>query len=171
LFAWIAVLSACQVEQQPNVRGELITYMDEARLWAAAEAKINTAIAGVREDQFVHDDFVLETMRPAIGVAREYVTELEQYEPQSPSLASIHQGYIESWRAHEFAMVSIIDAIERQDYVQLSRANDELLEAQRSVSDSLAALALLLREAGVASDAPTGQQIPPPSHGFEIDPR
>ena len=171
LLACIAVLSACQVEQQPDVRGELTTYMDQARLWAAAEAKINTAIAGVREDQFVHDDFVLETMRPAIGVAREYVAELEQYEPQSPSLVSVHQGYIESWRAHEFAMVSIIDAIERQDYIQLSRANDELLEAQRSVSDSLASLALLLREAGLAPDAPTGQQIPPPSQGFEINPR
>ena len=165
------MLSACQVEEQPDRRGELTTYMDQARLWAAAEAKINTAIAGVREDQFVHDGFVLETMRPAIGFAREYVTELEQYEPQSPSLASVHQGYIESWRAHEFAMVSIIDAIERQDYVQLSRANDELLEAQRSVSDSLAALAFLLREAGLAPDVPTGEQIPPPRQGFEINPR
>lgn len=165
------MLSACQVEQQPDIRGELSTYMDQARSWAAAEARINTAIAGVRQDQFVHDDFVLETMRPAIGVAREHVTELERYEPQSPSLARVHEGYIESWRAHEFAMVSIIDAIERQDYVQLSRSNDELLDAQRSVSDSLAARALLLREAGLAPDPPTGKQVPPPGQGFEINPR
>ena len=171
LLAWIALLPACQVEQQLDVRAELTTYMDQARLWAATEAKINTAIAGVRKDQYVHDDFVLETMRPAIGVAREYVVKLEQYEPHWPSLMSVHQGYIESWRAHEFAMVSIIDAVERQDYVQLSRANEELLEAQRAVSDSLAGLARLLREAGLAPDEPTGQQIPPPSQGFEIDPR
>ncbi len=171
LLAWIAVLSACQAEQQPDVRAELTTYMDQARLWAATEAKINTAIAGVRKDQYVHNDFVLATMRPAIGVAREYVAKLEQYEPHGSSLMSVHQGYIESWRAHEFAMVSIIDAVERQDYIQLSRANEELLEAQRAVSDSLAALARLLREAGLAPDAPTGQQIPPPSQGFEINPR
>ena len=91
----------------------------------------------------MHNDFVLATMRPAIGVAREYVAKLEQYEPHGSSLMSVHQGYIESWRAHEFAMVSIIDAVERQDYIQLSRANEELLEAQRAVSDSLAALARL----------------------------
>ena len=129
------MLSACQGEQPADVQAELTAYMDQSILWAATEVKINTAIAGVRKDNFVHDDFVLETMRPAIGVARKYVAELEQYQPQWPALVSMHQGYIESWRAHEFAMVSIIDAVQRQDYVQLSRANDELAQAQRSVSD------------------------------------
>ena len=170
-FAGIALLSACQVEEV-NVQGELTTYMDQARLWAATEAKINNAIASARKDQFVHDDFVLETMRPAIGVAREYVAELEHYEPKSPALAQVHQGYIESWRAHEFALVSVVDAVERQDYIQLSRANIELLEAQRSVSDALAALARLLRGAGLASDTPTEHPLAPPtpSQGFAIDP-
>ncbi len=169
LFIWLAVLPGCQFEEI-SVQDDLTTYMDQARLWAATEAKINNAIAGVREDQFVHDDFVLETIRPAIGVAREYVVELEGYEPQSPAVMQIHQGYIESWRAHEFALVSVVDAVERQDYVQLSRANDELLEAQRSVSDVLAALARLLREAGLAPDTPTGRPLAPPREGFSIDP-
>lgn len=169
LFIWLAVLPGCQFEEI-SVQDDLTTYMDQARLWAATEAKINNAIAGVREDQFVHDDFVLETIRPAIGVAREYVVELEGYEPQAPAVMQIHQGYIESWRAHEFALVSVVDAVERQDYVQLSRANDELLEAQRSVSDVLAALARLLREAGLAPDTPTGRPLAPPREGFSIDP-
>ena len=169
LFIWLAVLPGCQFEEI-SVQDDLTTYMDQARLWAATEAKINNAIAGVREDQFVHDDFVLETIRPAIEVAREYVVELEGYEPQSPAVMQIHQGYIESWRAHEFALVSVVDAVERQDYVQLSRANDELLEAQRSVSDVLAALARLLREAGLAPDTPTGRPLAPPREGFSIDP-
>lgn len=169
LFIWLAVLPGCQFEEI-NIQDDLTTYMDQARLWAATEAKINNAIASAREDQFVHDDFVLETMRPAIGVAREYVVELERYEPQSPALMQIHQGYIESWRAHEFALVSVVDAVERQDYIQLSRANDELLEAQRSVSDVLAALARLLREAGLAPDTPAGRPLAPPREGFSIDP-
>lgn len=169
LFIWLAVLPGCQFEEI-SIQDDLTTYMDQARLWAATEAKINNAIASAREDQFVHDDFVLETIRPAIGIAREYVVELEGYEPQSPALMQIHQGYIESWRAHEFALVSVVDAVERQDYIQLSRANDELLEAQRSVSDVLAALARLLREAGLVSDRPTEQPLAPPSEGFTIDP-
>ena len=169
LCLWLAVLSACRPETV-SVQDDLTAYMDQARLWAATEAKINDAIANVRKDQFVHDNFVLETMHPAIGVAREYVVELERYEPQSPALVQIHQGYIESWRAHEFALVSVVDAVERQDYIQLSRANGELLEAQRSVSDVLAALARLLREAGLSPDTPTGRPLTPPSQGFSIDP-
>ena len=169
LCLWCVVLSGC-LPEAVSVQDDLTAYMDQARLWAATEAKINNAIASAREDQFVHDDFVLETMRPAVGVAREYVVELERYEPKSPALAQVHQGYIESWRAHEFALVSVVDAVERQDYVQLSRANDELLEAQRSVSDVLAALARLLREAGLAPDTPTGRPLTPPREGFSIDP-
>ncbi len=169
LYLWFAVLSGCQPEVV-SIQDDLTAYMDQARLWAATEAKINNAIASVRKDQFVHDDFVLETMRPAVGIAREYVVELERYEPQSPALVQVHQGYIESWRAHEFALVSVVDAVERQDYIQLSRANDELLEAQRSVSDVLAALARLLREAGLTPDTPTGRPLEPPSQGFSIDP-
>ncbi len=169
LCLWLAMLSGCQPEAV-SIQDDLTAYMDQASLWAATEAKINNAVASAREDQFVHDDFVLETIRPAIGVAREYVVELERYEPQSPALTQVHQGYIESWRAHEFALVSIVDAVERQDYIQLSRANEELLEAQRSVSDVLAALARLLREAGVAPDTPTGRPLAPPREGFSIDP-
>ena len=169
LCLWFAGLPGC-LPEAVSVQDDLTAYMDQARLWAATEAKINNAIASAREDQFVHDDFVLETMRPAVGVAREYVVELERYEPKSPALAQVHQGYIESWRAHEFALVSVVDAVERQDYVQLSRANDELLEAQRSVSDVLAALARLLREAGLAPDTPTGRPLTPPREGFSIDP-
>ncbi len=169
LTLWFAVLSSCQPETA-SVRDDLTAYMDQARLWAATEAEINNAIASARRDQFVHDDFVLETIRPAIGVAREYVVELERYEPQSSALAQVHQGYIESWRAHEFALVSVVDAVERQDYIQLSQANGELLEAQRSVSDVLAALARLLREAGLAPDTPPGRPLEPPSQGFSVDP-
>ncbi len=170
LWCCLVVLTGCQPEAA-SVQDDLTAYMDQARLWAATEAEINNAIASVREDQFVHDAFVLETMRPAVGVAREYVVELEGYTPQSPALAQLHLGYIESWRAHEFALVSVVDAVERQDYIQLSRANDELLEAQRSVSDVLAALARLLREAGLAADVPTGQPLAPPrQEGFSITP-
>jgi hypothetical protein len=72
-----------------------------------------------------------------------------------------------------FAIAAIVDAVEKKDYVQLSQANNELLEAQRSVSDALADLASLLREAGLRKDAPEGQ--PPsspaaPGEGFVVSP-
>lgn len=129
--------------------------MDQARLWAVAEARINNAISSVRRDQFVHDDFISETLKPVIGVAQQYVQQLENYQPRTPALYNVHQEYIEAWRAHYFALAAIVDAVDKKDYIQLAKANNDLIEAQRSVSDSLADLAHLLREVGIQSEPPT----------------
>jgi hypothetical protein len=156
--------------REGNVKDDLTQYMDKARLWAATEAQINNAIARVRQDQFVHDDFVAETLRPAVGIARDYVRELETYQPQTPPLHNVHQEYIEAWRAHYFAMAAVVDAVEKKDYIQLAKANTDLLEAQRSVSDALADLARLLREAGIQSETPSPRLPAPPREGFEVSP-
>jgi hypothetical protein len=162
-------LTACR-PQPSNLKDDLTKYIDSARLWAATEAQINNAISTVRRDQFVHDDFVTETLKPAVGIAREYVQQLEQYQPKAPPLINVHQEYVEAWRAHYFAMAAVVDAVEKKDYVQLAKANNDLLEAQRSVSDALADLARLLREAGMQKDTPSEQSPTPPSEGFEVAP-
>lgn len=156
--------------KESNVKEDLTRYMDQARLWAAVEAQINNAISSVRRDQFVHDEFVTDTLKPVIGVAQQYVEQLESYHPNTPPLHNVHQEYIEAWRAHYFAMASLVDAVEKKDYVQLAKANNDLLEAQRSVSDALADLARLLREAGIRSETPPDQPPTPPAGGFEVSP-
>ncbi|HEV8711895.1 MAG TPA: hypothetical protein VGX03_03595 [Candidatus Binatia bacterium] len=144
--------------------------MDEARLWAVVEAQLNNAISSVRRDQFVHDDFVIETLKPVIGVAQQYVQQLENYQPRTPPLYNVHQEYIEAWRAHYFAMAALVDAAEKKDYIQLAKANTDLLEAQRSVSNALADLARLLREAGLRSETPSEQTPGPSPEGFAVSP-
>jgi hypothetical protein len=162
--------SACR-SKTTSVKDDLLQYMDTARLWAATEGQINNAIAIVRRDQFVHDDLVSETLKPIVGVSREYVQELEQYRPHTPPLVNVHQEYIEAWRAHHFALAALVDAVEKKDYIQLAQANNDLLEAQRSVSDALADLARLLREAGIQREPSPGEQAPiPPAGGFEVTP-
>jgi hypothetical protein len=172
LCLWLVLLfqSACRPKPL-NVKEDLLQYIDQARLWAATEGQINNAIAAVRRDQFVHDDFVSETLKPAVGTAREYVQQLEQYHPKAPPLLNVHQEYIEAWRAHYFAMAAIIDSVEKKDYVQLAKANNDLLEAQRSVSDALADLARLLRTAGIQKEPSPEEPAPsPPPGGFEVTP-
>src|SRR6266849_248588 len=163
------ILSGCS-SKESNVKEDLTKYMDQARLWSAVEAQINNAISAVRRDQFVHDDLVSETLKPAIGVAQQYVQQLENYQPRTPPLYNVHQEYVEAWRAHYFAMAALVDAVEKKDYVQLAKANNDLLEAQRSVSDALADLARLLREAGLRPETPSEQPPGPPSEGFEVSP-
>jgi hypothetical protein len=155
---------------------DLTRYIDNARFWAATEAQINNAIATVREDQFVHDDVIIGTLRPVVGVSQEYVQQLENYQPRTPPLRNVHLEYIESWRSHYLALASIIDSVEKKDYIQLATSNNDLLEAQRSVSDALADLARLMREAGLRSDSPEDQQSTPPAPpspgpGFEVSPK
>jgi hypothetical protein len=169
----LLALSLCSCRSQTtNIKDDLTQYMDKARLWAATEATINNAVIAVRRDQFVHDDFVSETLKPVVGTSEEYVRELENYQPKTPPLHNVHQEYVEAWRAHYFAIAAIVDAVEKKDYLQLSQANNDLLEAQRSVSDALADLASLLREAGLRKDTPEGQPPAPasPGEGFVVSP-
>jgi hypothetical protein len=166
----LSALLACK-PKTTNVKDDLLQYIDKARLWAATEGQINNAIATVRRDQFVHDDLISATLKPAIGASQEYVQELEKYRPQTPPLMNVHQEYIESWRAHYFSMAAIVDAVEKKDYIQLAKANNDLLEAQRSVSDALADLARLLREAGIQREPSPEEQVPaPPPGGFAVSP-
>lgn len=175
--AWHAVpllfcslfLFSCS-SRESDVKGDLTQYMNKARLWAAVEAQINNAISNVRRDQFVHDDFISETLKPVIGVAQQYVQQLENYQPRTPVLYNVHQEYIEAWRAHYFAMATLVDAVEKKDYIQLAKANNDLLEAQRAVSDALADLARLLREAGIQSESPADQPPASPEEGFPVSP-
>ena len=169
----LCLFSACPRPEGTSAKEDLTQYIDKARLWSATEAQINNAIAKVREDQFVHDDLVINTLRPVVGVSQEYVQHLESYQPQTPPLRNVHLEYVEAWRAHYLAIASIVDSMEKKDYIQLSQANNDLLEAQRSVSDALADLARLMREAGLRSDSPGAQPPapPPPGEGFEVTPK
>jgi hypothetical protein len=96
---------------------------------------------------------------------------LEHYRPQTPPLVNVHQEYIEAWRAHHFSIAALVDAVEKKDYIQLAKANNDLLEAQRSVSDALADLARLFREAGIQRE-PSPEKQPPssPTEGFSVTP-
>ena len=156
--------------KESNIKDDLTQYMDKARLWAATEAQINNAITTVRRDQFVHDDLVSETLKPTVGIARDYVQELENYRPRTPPLYNVHQEYIEAWRAHYFSIAAIVDAVDKKDYLELAKANNDLLEAQRSVSDALADLARLLRAAGLQRETPPAQPPAPQAEGSPTPP-
>ena len=171
LLCFCLFLSPSCQSKTTNVKDDLLQYIDKARLWAVTEGQINNAIVIVRRDQFVHDDLVSTTLKPVVGISREYVHELEQYRPHTPPLVNVHQEYIEAWRAHHFALATLVDAVEKKDYIQLAQANNDLLEAQRSVFDALADLARLLREAGIQQEPSPEEQTPfPPVEGFEVTP-
>src|SRR5215471_14133456 len=76
---------------------------------------------------------------------------------KSPPLQNVHHEYTEAWRAQYFAMSAIVEAVEKKDYIQLAKANNELLEAQQSLANASADLAHLLHEAGIQPENPRGE--------------
>lgn len=155
---FLLLLSACPRLGEDPTKVDLTQYIDTARSWAKTELQINAAIAKVREDQFVHDDLVLSTLRPIVDVSQKYVQQLESHHPRTPPLRNVHLEYIEAWRAHYLAFASMIDAVEKKDYIQLAKANDDLLAAQNALADALTDLARLMQEAGLRSAPPGNQQ-------------
>ena len=115
---------------------------------------MNTAIETVRRDHFVHDDLTINVLRPLIGMSQGHIRELEVYQPQTLQVSNIHQEYIEGWRAQQFAIAAAVDAAERGDYVQLSSANNDLLQAQQAVMTTNANLQQLADKAGLLTPGP-----------------
>ncbi len=167
LSLFLLLLSACPRPGDDPTKVDLTQYIETARSWAKTELQINAAIAKVREDQFVHDDLVISTLRPIVDVSQKYVQQLESHNPRTPPLRNVHLEYIEAWRAHYLAFASMIDAVEKKDYLQLAKANDDLLAAQNALADALTDLARLMQEAGLRSAPPGNQQSRPsaPSPG------
>lgn len=143
-----------------NIKEDLQQYVEKVRVWATLEKPIKTAITKVRQDQFVHDDFVLETLKPAVEASQQYVRELESYHPLTQPLINVHKEYIEAWRTHALLLAEIVAAIEKKDYIQLAKSNTDLFDAQESGSATLEDLARLLQEAGIykAPEQPPASQ-------------
>lgn len=143
-----------------NIKEDLSQYVEKVRAWATLEKPIKDAITKARRDQFVHDDFVLEALKPAVDASRHYVQELENYHPLTQPLINVHKEYIEAWRIHSLLLASIVDAIEKKDYIQLAKSNTDLFDAQQSSSATLEDLARLLQEAGIYKDPQQSQLSP-----------
>lgn len=161
LFLCLFLLSACPRSQEGDIKEDLTRYMEQARKWAIAEEQINNAVIAVRRTQFVDDNQTINILKPVVGIAQEYVQQLDSYHPSSQPLRNVHQEYIEAWRAHYLAIAAIIDAVEKKDYIQLAKVNKDLFAAQRSVSDALEDLARLLQNAGLRMERPSSQRRPP----------
>lgn len=158
----LLALGCSRSPQETHVKADLTQYLNQARAWVAAEEQVNTAVMRVRADEFVHEDVVVGTLRPAIDIVQKHIQTLEQYQPRTPRLSGLHQQYIKAWRAHALAMAAVVEAMEKKDYVRLATAKNEMAVAQNAVGTALNGLAGLMEETGLR-EKPT----PPQANGPE----
>lgn len=168
LFVLSGLLSSCAPPQEESIAQDLESYLAKKKSWQDTEGRINAAIEIARRDQFVHDDLTINVLSPFVGVAEEYVRELEEYVPKTLPVSNIHQRYIEGWRAYQFALAGLVDSAQRQDYVQLATAHTNLLQAQGTVLSTVANLTHLAEQAGVIEPIPAAQAAPPSPTSGEI---
>lgn len=159
-------LSACPSSREPSVHDDIKQYLEKKHDWLPTENQVNAAIEIVRRDHFVHDDLTVNVLTPFIGLSQDYIRELEAYQPRTPPVSTIHQQYIEGWRAYQFAIAAAVDAAERQDYGQLSSANADLFRAQQLVMNTSTNLNHLAERTGISPpDPPEQAQDTPPTAG------
>lgn len=154
LFLLSGMLGSCTPPKEENIAEDIRTYLEKKKGWQETEGRINAAIEIARRDQFVHDDLTTNVLSPFVGVAEEHVRALEGHLPQTSPVSNIHQQYTEGWRAHHFALASLVDSAERKDYVQLATAHTNLLQAQRTVLSTVATLTQLAEQTGVIEPNP-----------------
>lgn len=160
LFPILWLLGCSSKPPEDAFKSDMTQYLEQARSWVAAETKINDAVAAVRRDQFVHDDFTIEKLKPVLDVAKAHIDDLEKYQPRTPRVQDAHQRYIKGWRANYSALSEIVTSVEKKDYVYLSTANGNLMAAQGLVAQALDELASLMEEAGLRATPPEGQMPP-----------
>jgi hypothetical protein len=146
------LITACSPKEEEVVLKEsLQQYLEKAQDWAPIEARINGPINAAQRSQFVDDQFVLSTLRPVILIVQDYLKELESYQPETSALRDLHQQYIEAWRSHYLACATIVEAMEKKDYVLLAKGTEDIRGARAALLDALAGLSQLLVEAGLRS--------------------
>ena len=151
-FSFFLFLVACSPKNEETaLKEDLQRYLEEAEKWAPVEARINGPIDAVQRSQFVNEQFVLSTLRPIVSIAQDYVRELEGYQPETLTLQDVHRQYIEAWRSHHLACATIVEAMEKQDYILLAKGTEGLREARMSLRDVLAGLSQLLVQSGLRS--------------------
>ena len=96
------------------------------------------------------------TLRPVVLLVQDYVGKLEGYHPETPALQDVHRQYIGVWRSHQLACETIVEAMEKRDYVLLSKGTKNLNEARSALLTVLDGLSELLVESGLRSPPETG---------------
>jgi hypothetical protein len=155
-------------QEEEALKQDLQRYLEEAQGWASTEARINGPIDNVQSSHFVNDQFVISTLSPVVSLVQDYVGRLENYQPQTPTLQTVHQHYVGAWRFHHLACTTIVEAMEKKDYILLAQGTKGLREARSTLLDVLDGLSQLLVESGLRPEeqspgpatAPRGSPFP-----------
>jgi hypothetical protein len=144
--------------RDPAVVEDVLRYVTKIKKWEPVETEALKAIKDVRESQFVDDEYVVATLGGIMDDVQLHLAEIARYQPRSPAVTEVHDQYRRAWQDLHDAFAAVIDAMERKDYLALSKGAEGLQTSRQELLLVAAALSILLEDSGLRD--PEGAEKP-----------
>ncbi|MFK4436445.1 hypothetical protein [Paenibacillus sp. RC21] len=138
-----SILAACSTDP---IKKDLITYVNDGILPLAQDEKTVTAkYESVTGDKYTDDETLYNTLRNDIipGYTK-YLDKAEAIKTETPEVRAVHEIYIKAISTQKEALISMVDAFEKQDMALINDSNTKLSEGNnlsRDFAEKLNALA------------------------------
>jgi len=87
-----------------------------------------------------------------------HLAEIDRYHPMTPTVGEVHERYRHAWEDLHDAFSTVIDSMQRKDYLQLSKGTEALRTSREELLMVAAALSILMEDSGLKE--PDGAQRP-----------
>ena len=161
LFAVLLLLAvACTrpPARDPVVVEDVLQYVAKIKKWEPVEQETLKAIHDVRQNQFVDDEYVVATLGAVMDDMQLHLAEIDRYRPMTPTVTEVHDRYRHAWQDLHDAFSTVIESMQRKDYLQLSKGTEALRTSRQELLLVAAALSILMEDSGLKE--PDGGQRP-----------
>jgi biopolymer transport protein ExbB/TolQ len=135
IFITVLLLSACQSDKD-YLEEELDKYKDDMKSLAQLETNAVNAYDNVIGENYKDDYTTFAVIEgEVIPKYRKFIDELEKIKPEHEKVRNLHEIYIEAANNQLNAFVTILAAIEQQDYELVTEANKGLESARKLIRD------------------------------------
>jgi len=150
----LLVASACTQAspRDPAVTQDVVTYVAKIKKWEPIETEVLKTIRDLRRSQYVDDDYVITTVAGVMDDVELHLEEIARYQPRTEPVVEVHDRYRAAWRGLRDSFATILNAMERKDYIALSRGTEAMARSRDELVTVAAALNLLLKESGLKQD-------------------
>ncbi len=144
--------------RDPAVVEDVLQYVAKIKKWEPVEVEALKAIKDVRESQYVDDEYVVATLGGVLDDMQLHLAEIDRYQPMTPAVTEVHDRYRRAWRDLHDSFNAVITAMERKDYVALSKGTERLRTSRQELLLVAAAIGILLEDSGLQK--PDGREQP-----------
>jgi hypothetical protein len=135
--------------RDPAVVEDVLQYVAKIKKWEPVEIETLKAIKDVRESQYVDDEYVVATLGGVMDDMQLHLAEIDRYQPRTSAVTEVHERYRKAWKDLHDSFSAVIEAMERKDYVALSKGTESLRTSRQELLLVAAAIDILLEDSGL----------------------